>query len=208
MMRAVGPHHIAAADPVMAALISRIGPCVLPARASPCAALVRSIVGQQLSVAATSTICRRIEIALGGQVSLGRIQRTSDDAMIASGLSRRKLRFIRELTNRVARGQINFSALRDLPDDQAIQILCTLPGVGPWTADMFLMFVLNRPDVLPVGDAAIQRSFRLSYDLPYAPPPAQMERIANPWRPYRTVGCWYLWRALDLHQLSNNGRGE
>ena len=198
MLRAHGPHHIAAADPVMAALIPRIGPCALPQRRSPYAALVRSIVGQQLSMAAASTIHRRIQTALGGQISLRRIQCTSDAALIATGLSRRKLHFIRELTRCVATKDFDFAALRDLPDDHAIQKLCTLRGVGPWTADMFLMFVLNRPDVLPLGDAGLQRSFRLSYNLPHSPPPALMQKLAEPWRPYRTVGCWYLWRALDL----------
>ena len=204
MLHADGPHHIAAADPVMAALISRIGPCLLPQRRSPYAALVRSIVAQQLSMAAASTINSRIQTALGGQISVKRIQCTSDDALIAAGLSRRKLRFIRELTCCAATNEFDLAALRDLPDDQAIKKLCTLRGVGPWTADMFLMFVLNRPDVLPLGDAGLQRSFRLSYSLPHSPPPALMEEIAEPWRPYRTVGCWYLWRSLDLQQLSTN----
>ena len=208
MLRARGPHHIAAADPVMAALIPRIGPCTLPQRRSPYAALIRSIVGQQLSMSAASTIHRRIRTALGGQISLTRIQCTSDDTLIATGLSRRKLRFIRELTCRVATNEFDFAALRALPDDQAIRTLCTLRGVGPWTADMFLVFALNRPDVLPLADAGLRRSFRVVYDLPHSPSPALMEEIAEPWRPYRTVGCWYLWRALDLQRVSTTSPGE
>lgn len=196
-LRTQGPRHVAAADPAMAALIPRIGRCALPKRRSPYAALVRSIVTQQLSMAAASTIHRRMQTTLGGPISLRRIQRTPDDALLAAGLSRRKLRFIRELTCRVATGEVDFPALRDLPDDHVVQKLCALRGVGPWTADMFLMFVLNRPDVLPLGDSGLRRAFRLSYDLPHSPAPALMEELAEPWRPYRTVGCWYLWRALD-----------
>ncbi len=197
MLHLRGPDHIAAADPVMATLIPQIGPCALPQRRSPYAALVRSIVGQQLSAAAASAIYCRIETVTGGEPSVTRIQHTADEVLIAAGLSRRKLRFIRELTNRVESQQLDFGALSNLPDDQVNQELCTLPGVGPWTADMFLMFVLNRPDVLPLRDAGLQRSFRLLYDLPYSPSEILMQQIAAPWRPYRTVGCWYLWRALD-----------
>ena len=203
MLRTQGPPHVAAADPVMAALIPRIGPCALPRRRSPYAALVRSILAQQLSTAAASTIHCRLQTTLGGPISLRRVQRASDDALLATGLSHRKLRFIRELTCCVATGELDFVALRDLPDDQVIPELCTLHGVGPWTADMFLMFFLNRPDVLPLGDAGLRRSFQLSYNLPHSPAAALMEEIAEPWRPYRTVGCWYLWRALDLQRPSN-----
>lgn len=189
--------HVRTADARMAAVIAQVGPCRLTRRRGHFAALVRAIVGQQVSSSAARTIHARVCAALGGTPTAEAIRACSDAALRGAGLSHQKLSYLRDLAERVHVGDVNLRGLNRLDDDAIISHLTQVRGIGRWTAEMFLMFVLNRPDVLPVDDLGIRKGFLHVYGLRKLPPPRRMEQLARPWRPYRTVGCWYLWRVLD-----------
>ena len=187
-------------DPVLAALIRKHGPCGLAAaqRADHFSALVRAIVGQQLSTKAATTIHRRlIELMANGTATPEGIAALSDGQLRAVGLSRQKTAYLRDLSTRVATGDVRLDALGRMTDDEVIAELTKIKGVGRWTAEMFLMFRLHRPDVLPVGDLGIVNAVKNVYRLRKTPTPDRLMKIGEPWRPYRSVACWYLWRSLD-----------
>lgn len=181
----------------MAEVIDAIGPCALPARRGRFKSMVRAIVSQQISVKAAQSVFARVTGAAGGFVTAERIGRLSMDELRACGLSGQKASYIDDLARRVRTGELRLDRVGRLDDEGVIEHLTQVRGIGRWTAEMFLMFVLNRPDVLPVDDLGIQNGFARVYDLRKRPDPRRMERLAAPWRPYRTVGCWYLWRSLD-----------
>ena len=161
-------------------------------------ALVRAIVGQQLSTKAARAIFDRLLQVFGGHVPTPRELLDADPERIRSaGLSRPKVAYLRDLAARVEDGDLPLDALDMQPDDEVVAELTAVKGLGRWTADMFLMFHLGRPDVLPVGDLGIRRAFERLYDLPGLPDATEMERIAEPWRPYRTLACLYLWTSLE-----------
>lgn len=161
-------------------------------------ALLRAIVGQQLSVKAARTIYERLLALFDGHEPTPAELLTADpDAMRAAGLSRPKVAYIRDLAQHVEDGSLHLDRLNELADDEVIAELTAVKGLGRWTAEMFLMFHLGRPDVLPVGDVGIQRAVRVAYGLDAHPKPEELERIAEPWRPQRTLACLYLWRSLD-----------
>lgn len=194
--------HLREADPVLRALIDEVGPDGLHDRAGRPAdhygALVRSIVGQQLSTKAALAIYTRLTDRFGGRTPTPSEVLADDpeDLRAAAGLSRAKVSFLRSLAEHVLEGSLKLERLDELPDEEVIPELVAVRGLGVWSADMFLMFHLRRPDVLPVGDLGIRRAFKNLYGLPTLPPPAEMERIAEPWRPYRTIACRFLWRSL------------
>jgi len=192
--------HLKRNDPTMAAIIVRHGRCRLDEaqhRAS-FAALARSIVFQQLSGKAASTIYRRFTAAIGSRQPTPRAVLAADPATLrAAGLSRQKTAYIVDLAAKVDAGALSFRSLRRLQDEQVIEQLTQVKGVGRWTAQMFLMFHLGRLDVLPVGDLGIRAGFRAAYELPELPDVATMESIATHWAPYRSIGSWYLWRSQD-----------
>jgi DNA-3-methyladenine glycosylase II len=195
--------HLCAADPVLRGLIDEFGPDGLlprrPRAADHYGALVRSIVGQQLSTTAARSIYTRLTDRYGGRAPTPSeiLADDPDEVRAAAGLSRAKVGFLRSLAEHVLEGSLELERLDKLPDDQVTAELVAVRGLGPWTADMFLMFQLGRPDVLPVGDLGIRRSIKDRYRLKELPDTAEMERIAEPWRPYRTLACMYLWRSLD-----------
>jgi DNA-3-methyladenine glycosylase II len=197
-LRLLGPAHICRVDPTMAALITRVGPCQLPSRRSRYATLVRAIVGQQLSAAAARTVYQRLRQKMGGHVSPDRTLHLGDHALREVGLSGTKVRYVRDLAAGVQSGEIRLDRLHLLTDEEVIERLSSVKGIGRWTAEMFLIFVLNRPDRLPLDDVGIQRGFVRVYGLHDQLNAEMLERIALPWRPYRSVGCWYLWRSLEL----------
>jgi len=160
---------------------------------------VRSIVGQQLSVKAAAAIYARLIERFGGRPPTPAEVLADDPEALraAAGLSRAKVSFLRSLAEHVTDGSLELSALDDLPDEQVIAELVAVKGLGTWSAHMFLMFHLQRPDVLPVGDLGIRRAVMNVYGLRALPTPAAMEAIAAPWRPHRTLACLYLWRSLD-----------
>jgi DNA-3-methyladenine glycosylase II len=196
--------HLRAADPVLGALIDAIGPDGLgDARAGRPAdhygALVRAIVGQQLSTKAARTIFLRLTERYGGRTPTPQELLADDpDALrAAAGLSRAKASYLRSLAEHVIGGELELERLDEMPDEEVTAELVAVKGLGVWTAHMFLMFHLQRPDVLPVGDLGIRRAVERAYALPDLPDPAQLTEVAEPWRPHRTLACRYLWRSLD-----------
>jgi DNA-3-methyladenine glycosylase II len=192
------------ADPVLRGVIDRVGIDALgdPRRGRPrdhYGALVRSIVGQQLSTKAAAAIYGRLTERYGGRTPTPEevLADDPDELRLAAGLSRAKVGFLRSLAEHVLDDSLELHKLGRLPDDKVIAELVAVKGLGVWTAHMFLMFHLQRPDVLPVGDLGIRRAIMLAYDLPELPAPAEMEAIAEPWRPHRTLACRFLWRSLD-----------
>jgi DNA-3-methyladenine glycosylase II len=160
---------------------------------------VRSIVGQQLSTKAARSIYNRLTDRFSGRTPTPDevLADDPDELKAAAGLSRAKVSFLRSLAEHVLDGSLELDRLDELPDEEVIAELVAVRGLGVWSAHMFLMFHLGRPDVLPVGDLGIRRAVMRRYGLDQLPSPAELERIAGPWRPYRTLACRFLWRSLD-----------
>jgi DNA-3-methyladenine glycosylase II len=190
---------LARRDPVMAALIRQHGQCGLAdaQHEDPFTALVHAIISQQLSSKAAATIAGRFDALFGGRPTPRRVAQVSDAQLRAIGLSGQKLRYIRDLCGRVEDGSLPLGRIEALPDDAVIDALTQVKGIGRWTAEMFLMFRLHRPDVLPVGDLGIVKAVQRNYRLRKAPNPERLAKIGEPWRPFRSVACWYLWASLD-----------
>jgi DNA-3-methyladenine glycosylase II len=187
-------------DPVLAGLIRRHGPCGLAdaLRADHFSALVRAITFQQLSTKAASTIHGRMMALMpGGTPTPENFACLTDEALRAAGLSRQKSAYLRDLCDKVSTGAVNLDALDALPDDEVIAALVKVKGIGRWSAEMFLIFRLLRPDVLPVGDLGILTAVQKAYGLRKRPSPERLLKIGEAWRPYRSVASWYLWRSLD-----------
>jgi DNA-3-methyladenine glycosylase II len=190
--------HLRKSDPLLAAVIERVGPYAIRYHQPVFETLVRSIVFQQLNGKAAATIYGRLEQACGAAgVTPERILRIRPDKLRAIGLSQQKSSYIRDLAMRTRQREIDFASLDGLPDHEVISALTVVKGVGVWTAQMFLMFALKRPDVLPTADYGIRAAMQKLYNLPALPKPAEMERIAQPWSPWTSVACWYLWRSMD-----------
>jgi DNA-3-methyladenine glycosylase II len=191
--------HLRRADPVLERIIRQVGPCRLRAdrRGGHFAALVESILYQQITGAAAATIHGRLCALVGG-----RLPRPADFASLrdrslrAVGLSRQKIGYLRDLVEHVGDG-LSLGRLGRLEDEAVIEALTEVKGIGRWTAEMFLMFRLGRPDVLPCDDYGIRKGMQRAYRMRVLPKPERMRRVAEPWRPYRTIGCWYLWRSLE-----------
>jgi DNA-3-methyladenine glycosylase II len=193
-----------AADPVLAGIIDAVGKLPStragrPERDDHYGALVRSIVGQQLSVLAARAIYGRLIDRFGGRPPTPQevLAQDPEELRTAAGLSRAKVGFLRSLAEHVLSGELELDRLDRLSDEDAIAELVAVKGLGMWTAHMFLMFHLERPDVLAVGDLGIRRAIERAYGLGALPDVAEIERIAEPWRPQRTLACRYLWRSLD-----------
>jgi DNA-3-methyladenine glycosylase II len=193
-----------AADPILREVIDLVGAEQLgdPRAGRPddhYGALVRSIVGQQLSTKAARAIYGRLTERFGGRTPTPHevLADDPDELRAAAGLSRAKVTFLRSLAEHVLDGSLELERLDRLPDEEVIAELVAVRGIGLWSAHMFLMFHLQRPDVLPVGDLGIRRAIMVRYGLGALPSPAQMEQIAVPWRPHRTLACRFLWRSLE-----------
>ena len=201
--------HLKKADPVLERIIERVGPNRFGARAagSHLDALVRSIVGQQLSTSAATTIHGRLLVLVGEANPLPEDWLALNDPdMRAAGLSRQKIAYIRDLARRVKDGELPMDRLHLMSDDEVIEALTAVKGIGVWTAQMFLMFRLGRPDILPVLDLGIRNAFRREYKLRKDPTAKRMQALAKSWAPYRSVASWYLWQSLEL-PLVDNDRG-
>jgi DNA-3-methyladenine glycosylase II len=160
-------------------------------------AIARAIVGQQLSTKAAASIWGKLVDAFGGSMpEPGELLAEDDDVLRGAGLSRAKVGFLRDLATRIAEGELDLKQLPELSDEDVIAELIQIHGVGRWTAEMFLIFHLGRPDVVSTGDLGIRRAVQIEYGLDELPAPAELERIAEPWRPHRTLACLYLWRSL------------
>lgn len=192
--------HLRKIDPVMAAVIERVGKCTIEPRAngSHFDAIARSIIFQQLSGKAAGTIHSRFEGLYGGRTPLpAELASTTDEELRAIGLSRQKSAYLKDLAGRVASGELPVETLHLLGDDDIIAVLMQVKGIGRWTAQMFLMFRLGRPDILPDLDLGIQKGIRRAYRLRKLPTPERVKKIGARWAPYRTIASWYLWRLLD-----------
>jgi DNA-3-methyladenine glycosylase II len=207
---ATSPHraaiaHLKRVDPVLAGVIARVGPCRLEARRSGTHydSLIRSIVFQQLSGKAAGTIHRRFcALYPGNRPRADLVLASEETALRGAGLSRQKIGYLRDLSARVADGTLPLAHLGRLPDDDIIEHLVQVKGIGRWTVQMFLMFRLGRPDVLPELDLGVQNAIQRAYGLEKRPTPKDVLRIGEPWRPYASVASWYLWRSLE------NGDGQ
>jgi DNA-3-methyladenine glycosylase II len=186
-------------DPVLAIAIKKIGPCRMAERQRKdhLSALVGAIVSQQLSTKAAATIYGRFAALFDGQgFDAAAIAAHSDAVLRGVGLSGQKVGYLRDLSARIVDGRLQLDALDSLADEEVIERLTAVKGFGRWTAEMFLMFRLHRPDVLPVGDLGIVKAIQKAYGLRKVPTADRMVRIGEPWRPYRSVACWYLWASL------------
>lgn len=196
MKRAVT--HLKAADPVLGSLIDRVGPCKIQYREPVFQTLVRSIVYQQLHGKAALTIYTRLaDAAKADPLTPESILKLRPVRMRAVGLSTQKLTYIRELARMTRDGHVDFDLFPNMDDAQVVEQLTRVKGVGVWTAHMFLIFALRRPDVLPTGDLGVCAAIKKAYGLAELPKPEEMERIASRWRPYCSIASWYLWRSLD-----------
>ena len=165
--------------------------------------LVRTIIGQQLSTKAARSIYGRLTALFEGRPPTPEeLLSTDDEPLRACGLSGPKVRYLRDLAERVISGGLNLPSLDDLPDEEVIRQVTAVKGLGRWSADMFLMFHLGREDVLPVGDLGVRRAVERAYDLPEIPDAETLQNIARPWSPHRTLASFYLWESLTLDNTS------
>jgi DNA-3-methyladenine glycosylase II len=218
MKRAI--RHLQQADPVMAGIIERIGPFKMRYREPSFDAMARSIVFQQLHGKAAATIFERVRTACHGVCGPGSLTRAgrgeapspykqdgltpasilalSEDQLRACGLSRQKLSYLRDLAQRTASGEIDFARLQEMSDEDVIEHLTRVKGIGVWSAQMFLIFALRRLNVMPTVDYGINFAIKKAYRKRQMPKPKQILKISRPWQPYCSVACWYLWRYAEL----------
>jgi len=191
-------NHLKKADPVMRGIIERVGPCRMEYGPPEFSSLAESIVYQQLNGTAAATIFKRFTALAGDPLTPEGVLKLSDEQLRSVGLSKQKSAYLKDLAAKTAAGLLDFPRLPELSDEEVIEHLTQIKGIGVWTAHMFLMFSLRRPDVLPTGDYGVQAAIKEHYRKRKWPKPKEMEKIARPWAPYRSVACWYLWRSLDI----------
>ena len=191
--------EFAGSDKTMRALVASIGDCKIAYREPSFASLVRSIVFQQLSGKSARPIFERLQAACGGSITPETILKLRSPRLRKVGLSRQKASYIRDLAKRTAANEIDFARLPQMNDEEVIAALTKVKGIGVWTAHMFLLFALRRPNVLPVGDYGVRMAIKRAYKKRKLPTPKQVEQLArkNNWHPYCSVAAWYLWRSLD-----------
>jgi 3-methyladenine DNA glycosylase/8-oxoguanine DNA glycosylase len=202
--------HVRKADPTLAGVIEAAGPFEIEQRSGAFKSLGRAVFFQQLAGAAARAIMGRVLATLDTDEEQwyepARFLQASDEELRAAGLSRQKTKYLRDLSEKFESGEISEDEFDDLDDEAVIERVTLVKGIGRWTAEMFLMFSLGRPDVLPVDDLGVRRGMEVAYGLKELPKPDKMREIAEPWQPYRTVGTWYMWRALGV-EVPEQGRG-
>lgn len=184
------------ADPVLGALITRYKGLTLASRGDAFQTLARSIVGQQISVKAAQSVWDRFAVAVG-DMHPHHVLKLSDIQLRGCGLSGQKVKYLRDLSERFAGGALDVGRWHDMDDETLITDLTQVKGIGRWTAEMFLIFYLTRPDVFPLGDLGLQRAMSLHYNKGRALPPRRVAALGKLWAPWRSVATWYLWRSLD-----------
>lgn len=193
--------HLRKSDPVLRDVIRRVGPFQLKPRGARFQSLVRSILAQQISTAVARSMWRKLEVRLApSKVTPEAIGRLSLDELRAVGLSRQKSSYLHDLTAKVLDGSVRLHRVHRLTDEEIIDELIQVKGIGRWTVQMFLIFCLGRPDVFAPDDFGLRSAIQKLYGLPELPKRAEAESIAAPWRPHATVASWYLWRSLDVPQ--------
>jgi DNA-3-methyladenine glycosylase II len=190
--------YLKKSDPVMRAIIERVGAYRIEYGEPTFHSLAESILYQQLNGKAAVTIFKRFTDQTSDPVTPEGILKLTDAQMRAVGLSKQKTSYLRDLAEKTKAGLLDFRQLENLSDDEVIEHLTQVKGVGVWTAHMFLMFTLRRPDILPTGDYGVQMAIKKYYRKRKLPKPKDMEKIAKAWVPYRSIACWYLWRSLDI----------
>jgi|SRR5215471_7925771 len=193
--------HLKKCDPVLRAIIERVGPCRMEYGPAQFSSLAEAIVYQQLNGKAAVTIFNRFVALAGEPLTPEGILRLSDEQLRSVGLSKQKSSYLKDLAAKAAGGVLDFSRLPALSDNEVIEHLTQVKGIGVWTAHMFLIFSLRRPNVLPTGDYGVQVALKKHYRKRKLPKPKDMEKIARAWEPYRSVACWYMWRSLDIKTL-------
>jgi len=195
-------------DPILADIIKRHGACQLGSardRFDHFAMLVRAIVSQQLSTKAAHTIhTRLIALMPEGKATPAALAALAEAQLRAVGISRQKAAYLRDLAEKVASGDVPLENIDELEDEAIVTALTRIKGIGRWTAEMFLIFRLQRPDVLPVGDLGIVNAMQKAYRMRKKPTPERMRKIGEAWRPYRSIASWYLWRSLDNEPVSKD----
>lgn len=194
---AAAKKHLQKNCPTLGPHVKRVGSCLLEPNKDSFALLCRSIISQQISTKAADSIRGRVLTALGGKFIPERFHDLTDETLRACGLSGGKVKFLRDLVARIDDGTVPIRKLSKMTDDEIRERLIVVKGIGPWTIDMFLMFGLGRPDVLPVGDLGIRAAVKKWWELPELPTVKELTQIAEPWRPYRSIASWYLWRTIE-----------
>lgn len=189
--------HLRNADPILAEIVQRVGPCKMAVREPTFETLARSITFQQLSGKAAGTIFGRLQKAVGRRFTATAFLRLSEQELRACGLSRQKVASLTDLAMHVASRKLSFRKLGAMSDEEVVAELSQVRGIGVWTVQMFLIFALQRPNVLPVGDLGVRNAVRKAYGLPAMPKPSELAEIAQKWHPYCSVATWYLWRSLE-----------
>jgi len=189
--------HLRQSDPILCGIIERVGEYRIEFRDPDFETLVKSIVYQQLSGRVASVIFGRLAHAAGGKLTPDKVLKLRPSRMRSLGLSKQKTAYIRDLARHTRDGRVVFEELTELPDHAVIERLTQVKGIGEWTVHMFLIFALRRPDVLPTGDLGIRNAIRKAYGMAEVPMPAEIESLAQKWRPYCTVASWYLWRSVE-----------
>jgi len=193
--------HLKKSDPVLRAIIERVGPCRMEFGPAEFSSVAEAIVYQQLNGKAAVTIFERFAALAGEPLTPEGILKLTDAQLRSVGLSKQKSAYLKDLAAKTASGVLDFSCLPKLPDEEVIKHLTQVKGIGVWTAHMFLIFSLRRPNVLPTGDYGVQVAVKKHYKKRKLPKPKDMEKIARAWEPYRSVACWYMWRSLDIKTL-------
>ena len=189
--------HLRGVDERWGPLIDRVGPCLLRPRRERFGTLVRAVIGQQISARAASTIDARLRVLAGGPHDPASLLALGETGLRSVGLSGVKARYVLNLAEAVTEGRLPLRRIGTWDDEAIVEGLTAIKGIGTWTAQMFLIFALNRPDVLPTGDLGVRAGLRDYFGLPERPLPGECVALAEPWRPVRTVAMWYLWRGLD-----------
>ena len=194
-------NHLKKSDPILGAIIEHVGPCRMEFGPAEFPSLAEAIVYQQLNGKAAVTIFKRFAALAGEPLTPEGILKLTDAQLRSVGLSKQKSAYLKDLAAKTASGLLDFSRLPKLSDEEVIKHLTQVKGIGVWTAHMFLMFSLRRPNVLPTGDYGVQVAVKKHYRKRKLPKPKDMERIARAWEPYRSIACWYMWRSLDIKTL-------
>jgi DNA-3-methyladenine glycosylase II len=190
-------NHLSRIDPKLAAVIQRTGPCTLKPRRNCFLMLCRAIISQQISGPVAIAISKRFKkLFPNSRPTPKHLLTFTDDQLRSAGLSRQKMSYLRDLAAHFSAGKVPTRCFKQMTDEEIIQSLIPIKGIGRWTAEMFLIFVLNRPDLLPVDDLGIRKGFQKVYGLKQEPKAAKMIQIAEKWRPWRTIGSWYMWRGM------------
>jgi DNA-3-methyladenine glycosylase II len=194
-------NHLKKCDPVLRGIIERVGPFRMEYGVPQFSSVAEAIVYQQLNGKAAETIFKRFAALAGEPLTPEGILKLSGEQLRGVGLSKQKSAYLKDLAQKTAEGILDFSKLPELPDEEVIEHLTQVKGIGVWTAHMFLIFSLRRLNVLPTGDYGVQMALKRHYRKRKLPKPKDMDKIARAWEPYRSVACWYMWRSLDIKTL-------